>query len=99
MFVVVQVRQTLQQAGTAGPYSAALLVIRAALTLSCRSIGTSVERPLARRLQRAEACAYPAEDVVSIHERRDQTPIARQPVAQAGRRRHGSSLPCRSPHP
>ena len=40
MFVVVQVRQTLQQAGTAGPYSAALLVIGAALTLSCRSIGT-----------------------------------------------------------
>ncbi len=38
MFVVVQVRHTLQQAGTAGPYSAALLVIGAALTLNCLSM-------------------------------------------------------------
>jgi hypothetical protein len=34
MFVVVQVRQALQQVGTIGPYSAARLVSGAALTVS-----------------------------------------------------------------
>jgi len=38
MFVVVQVRQTLQQAGAIGAYSAALLVIGAALTLRLLSM-------------------------------------------------------------
>jgi hypothetical protein len=37
MFVVVQVRQTLQHAGAMGAYSAARLVIGAVLTLSCLS--------------------------------------------------------------
>jgi hypothetical protein len=37
MFVVVQVRQTLQHAGAMGAYSAARLVMGAALKLSWRS--------------------------------------------------------------
>ena len=43
-FVVVQVRQTLQHAGTAGPYSAARLVIGAMRTESRCNIVQSVGR-------------------------------------------------------
>jgi hypothetical protein len=52
MFVVVQVRQTLQQAGASGAYSAARLVIGAALTVNRVNMLSVYEanRPLTRGL-------------------------------------------------